>query len=234
MNGDAEAKSHRGGEKCQSRSLEDLIKIAELLSQQALRNAGRPKCPVPDNVLARMLAQERDDPGVHHLLHLERNTRKHKEPSILPVKAEPRCRTDRVGKCRRITGNHCLRLRRVGPREVALIEYEGNLLPHVRIGDEIGTEKPAHGRFRDVVVRRAQTPRDNDGAGAFPRARERRQDGFGIIADGGHFRDVDADLVQPIGDSGLVGVDDLPDQQLVANRDDVCVHHAESAPWKSG
>ena len=90
---------------------------------------------------------------------------------------------------------------------------------------EAGVEILAQGVFGDVVFGGTESAGEEHDVGALLRLSEGGTDLFGVVVNGGDLTDYVAPFVEACRHPGAVGVDDLADEEFVADGDYFCLFH---------
>lgn len=166
------------------------------------------------------LAQLRDHFLLHQAFHLMRNSWQGDIDPAVFLEPHPGGGSQRIEQCGsvfryfRLSAVQFGHFSSTGPKDAFDIRQGRAIQTHTRL-EEFGK-----GLFGDIVFGRTKTTGDQDDARPLPGLVERLEDVLLVIADRSDLFDPDPDLVQSLTDPGTVGVDDLPDQELVADGDD--------------
>ena len=199
------------------------------LVDQRLAVAGRLQ-RVRDQDRARAALQLRRDPRRPHVRHLRR--RAGHQHDHAPVSLGSRCVLDPpAGRRAARVRDRARRGDQPGLLHVALDDGAPAVaeasLQHRALRGIDGRRLAEHGRHRlagHVVLGRSEAARRERQVGALPGAREHLLQPAGVVADLRDIEQIDAVLRQLRGDERRVGVDDLAEQDLRADRDDLRAH----------
>jgi hypothetical protein len=101
------------------------------------------------------------------------------------------------------------------------LEDAANPTPLLLVELERKAERVGHAFSRHVVMRRPQSPRNDDSARVVEAVAQQRRDAFAIVTDRVGARYVDADAAEDVTDKGQVCVAPLAFQQLIADQHDL-------------
>ena len=129
-----------------------------------------------------------------------------------------------VEEDRAAVGNERLSSVQLVESDAAALEHPFHVVGHAFVDVHPRAEELGQGPLRDVVLRGAQTARDDDDLAVGQRPLQRLYDLCPVVADRALLAHDDAGGIQVFRDGYGVGVDDLSDQDLVADGDDGCLH----------
>ena len=172
--------------------------------------------------------QARDDALAHQPLHLERHARQrdHHLGVWRAGNIEPHARGGAEGVVEhRAAAGHP----RLLPVDVGELAAEGShALPHIVEGlfvlVQLAVEKVAKHLFGEVVLGGTKPAGDDHNVADFQAVAEGVADGGRFVADGDSAFDADAGGAQHFSHHRCIGVDNLSDEELVADVDEGAVH----------
>ncbi len=160
----------------------------------------------------------------HHRAHLIRDSGKHDERFLPLAEMHAGGGTERIRDDRCRAREERLLLCGRTPGHVPPLQKRLDMRPDNRVAHQIRLKEPADGLLGDVIVRGAESACDDHRIAAPPGTLECAEDLLCGVAHRGHPSHADADPIELLRDEGLVGIDDLADQQLVADGDDLGRH----------
>ncbi len=218
LGGDAQADRPAAREEGEARAaIEPRREVAHLIGEGALAHAGREERPVADHEVGRGGAQTRQQALLDQVAHLGGHAGHGHEALAAAFKVKP-------GRGALVVVEHLEALRHLrlhavalghgppAPRKPVLDALHGR-----RVLDERDVEEGGEGLAREVVVRGPEAAGDDDEVGRLPRAAEFVHDVGDAVGHGDAPAQRDPFEAEPLAEPRSIRVDDLPDEDLVAD-----------------
>ena len=179
---------------------------------------------VYDRVESEMFVQPRQHLLADQRFHFERDARQRYEHFAVPLEPHARSRSATVRQDGASVRHEGLALIQFVEVDVPYGSHRAHLLVDGLVAYQFHAEQPGQRMFGDVVLGRAETAGADDDVGVRQRLRDGFGDRFGSVGYRSDPVDFDSGRVQLFADPCRVGVDDLSDQNFVADGNDFCLH----------
>jgi len=163
---------------------------------------------------------------LHEVFHFERHARQRDHDTAVAFEPHPRRCAVGVEQHRAAGGNERLSPVEVVVGDAPAFEHPAHVPGDPFVAHQFAAEQLGERTFGDVVLRGTEAAGEDRHVAAVHGAAERGDDGVAVVADRFLFGDDDARRVEVAGDGCGVGVDDLSDEDFVADGDDRGFHGA--------